>query len=270
LTNQWLLPPNQLSLYLSSQDYNTTYYYRVRADDDDYWGEGPWSNVESVTTADYYFDDFSDPNSGWPRVHKMVIKDTDSEYHLDYENGKYRIRVDPGGPDIWFHQPDALAPYRPNTDKYCVETKVRIFKGEDPYEPWDYFPYWANGGLVFGANESNTRLYALCMSVGAEGFGWFVVKNPEYQYPYKGCNYVQGSVGGQDAGAISAGWHTFQVAVDGDRATVYINGTRKGSWNMSGLSGTTRVGLIAGDYEITPVDFRFDNFKVVPNSDCGY
>ena len=253
-----------------------TWYYRVRAVDADCFGDGPWSNTESMSNVDFYFDDFSDNTSGWLIKNKTVIPDTNSGYHLHYENERYRIRVDPGGPQIWFHQPDALAPYEVQTDKYCVEVRVRLYKMQPPYDngDWDYFPYWSNGGLVFGANEANTNLYALCTSVGAEELfpnmmGWMIVNNPEYTFPKKGCNHQPGVVGGQDAGALKVNaWHWFQVSVNGDNATVYIDGTNKGTFNMNGLHNTTRVGLIGGDYEVAPTDYWFDDFKVIPNAAC--
>ena len=69
-----------------------TLYYRVRADDDDRWGQGPWSDPESVEVP--YFDDFSDSGSGWPKRATEVIPESDSHYRLRYENGQYRIMVD--------------------------------------------------------------------------------------------------------------------------------------------------------------------------------
>ena len=245
----------------------STYYYRVQGNNE--YGPGEWSNVKSVSLG--FFDDFSNPNSGWPIVAKKVIPETNTYYRLRYDNGQYRIMIDAGGPYIWFHQPDALAPYRPPTDKYCVETRVRLVKGADPYEAWggNAYPYWANGGLIFGINEANTNLYALCTSVGDNQMGWFVAHNPVYKYPLKGCNYLDNPGIGQDAGALNISqWHTFKVGVDGNSFTIYIDGQNKGTYHLSGLSSTTRVGLIGGDYEITPVDYRFDDFRVTPNAAC--
>ena len=245
----------------------STYYYRVQGNNE--YGPGEWSNVKSVSLG--FFDDFSNPNSGWPVVAKKVIPETNTYYRLRYDNGQYRIMIDAGGPYIWFHQPDALAPYRPPTDKYCVETRVRLVKGADPYGPWsgNAYPYWANGGLVFGANEANTNIYALCTSVGNNAMGWFVAHNPVYKYPLKGCNYLDNPGIGQDAGALDVSkWHRFQVSVDGNYITIHIDGVNKGTYHLSGLSGTTRVGLIGGDYEITPVDYRFDDFRVIPDAAC--
>lgn len=245
------------------------YYYRVRADSDTRWGIGPWSNVQIGYPI--YYDDFSNTNSGWPVVNVLVIPESKTRYRLRYETGGYyRISIDAGGPQIWFHQPNALAPYRPPTDKYCVETLVQIRKMQPPYNKsdWDYYPFWGNGGLVFGANEANTNIYALCLTVGArESLGWFIVNNPEYTYPYKGCNYLPGVKYGEDGLNIRQ-WHRFQASVDGDYVTVYINGINKGTYHMPGLRATTRVGLIGGDYEITPADYWFDWFRVIPNRAC--
>jgi hypothetical protein len=245
----------------------STYYYRVRASNE--YGSSEWSNVKSVSFG--FYDDFSNSGSGWPIVAKKVIPETNTYYRLRYDNGQYRIMIDAGGPNIWFHQPDALAPYRPPTDKYCVETRVRLVKGQDPYEAWgdNAYPYWANGGLIFGVNEANTNLYALCTSVGNNQMGWFVAHNPTYKYPLKGCNYLDNPGIGQDAGALDiTRWHRFQVSVDGNNFTIHIDGVDKGTYHLSGLSGTTRVGLVGGDYEITPVDYRFDDFRVIPDAAC--
>jgi len=268
ITGEWQIAGTSQSIQKGST--SGTFYYRVRADDNDCWGQGPWSASKSVEVQHVYFDDFSDPSSGWPSVAKEVIPETDSYYRLRYDGGQYRIMIDPGGPNIWFHQPDALAPYQPPSDKYCVEAHVRFRRGQSPYQDWDWYPYWSNGGLVFGVNDANTNLYAVCLSIGGgDSMGWFIVNNPTYEYPYKGCNYVDGVVGGEPAGALDiTQWHLFQASVNGDWVTIYIDGVRKGKWKMDGLSATTRVGVIGGDYEITPVDLRFDNFKVIPNTGC--
>jgi hypothetical protein len=231
-----------------------------------------WSDIQSVVIYidPGFFDDFSDSSSGWPIVRNLVIKETGSYYKTRYEEGQYRIMVDAGGPDIWFHQPDALAPYQVTTDKYCVEVKTFLAKNQPPYEGWDFYPWWANGGLVFGANEANTNIYAVCVAVGADSMGWFAVNNSEYEYPKLGCNAPGDEERPGEGGGLKYGeWHTFHVGVDGDTFEVWVDGVYKGKFGLSGLSATTRVGLIGGDYEMNPVDFRFDDFRVTPNQSCS-
>jgi hypothetical protein len=265
LTGEWAT--TQLSRSFEKAQ-GGTFYYRVRADGP--WGNGLWSNVQSIAIDAGFFDDFSDPSSGWPIVRNLVIEETKSYYKTRYEEGQYRIMIDPGGPDIWFHQPDALAPYQVTTDKYCVEVRSILAKNQAPYVGWDFYPWWANGGLVFGANDANTNIYALCVAVGADSMGWFAVNNPDYKYPKLGCNAPGDEERpGEGAGLAYGKWHTFHVGVDGDYIKVWVDGNYKGRFKMGGLSAMTRVGLIGGDYEMTPVDFRFDDFRVTPNRDCS-
>ncbi len=242
-----------------------TYYYRVRADDDDRWGEGPWSNVESVSIG--YFDDFSDSSSGWADDSGPLKDDTGetlAHWYRGYYNGDYRIYVEnvPGpGPWDWFKQPDALAPHSPSSDKYCVETYVKFQQG--------YF--WANMGVVFGADETNTKLYALCLSQDADEsrLGLFLVRQDDYDFPELGCARPEFKIDVSDrAGTSRYGWNRVQVGVDGDTVTVYVGGLYKGQWTMDGLSSMTRVGVVGGTTEIPPIDIRFSEFRVVSNVAC--
>jgi hypothetical protein len=56
--------------------------------------------------------------------------------------------------------------------------------------------------------------------------------------------------------------------VNGDNIKAYMNGHLVAEENLSGLSGKPRVGLFGGDYEYTPVDYRFKYFKVIENMAC--
>lgn len=236
--------------------YGYVLYYRVRADDG--WGEGPWSNVESVMLV--YYDDFSNPSSGWPDdIGKMYYDDDEfmwKYWRRGYVSGHYRFYIDPGGPGAWFYQPDALAPYQPPSNKYCVETSLKFERRA----------YWANMGLIFGANEANTDLYALCMSYASEQVSWFIVRSANYEFPKKACFGPKIAEGTQ--GTSVNGWNRLQVSVDGNQINVYVGGIHVAHKTMSGLSSTTRVGLAGGVYEVTPVDIRADYFKVIPNASC--
>jgi len=173
-----------------------------------------------------------------------------------YVSGHYRFYIDPGGPGAWFYQPDALAPYQPPSNKYCVETSLKFERRA----------YWANMGLIFGANEANTDLYALCMSYASEQVSWFIVRSANYEFPKKACFGPKIAEGTQ--GTSVNGWNRLQVSVDGNQIDVYVGGIHVAHKTMSGLSSTTRVGLAGGVYEVTPVDIRADYFKVIPNASC--
>jgi len=239
-------------------------YYRVRADDG--WGEGPWSNVESVSLE--YYDEFDDPNSGWPNRQGQIYKEAgvwDVWWHTDYKansgTGEYRIKIDLGpAPPVLFYQPDALAPYEPPTDKYCVETSVKFLP---PYG------WWANAGLVFGASGDNEDLYILCLDIRNEHHTWFVMRNKNYKFPKYGCADVSGQVVAKgDRGTTWGGWNRLQVSVDGNDIEVYVGGIHVAQRTMSDLHNTKKVGVIGGDYETSKNDIRFDYFRVIPNREC--
>lgn len=236
-----------------------TFYYRVRVDGTT-WGEGPWSNVESITVG--FYDDFDDDDSGWPDekiwIYYSKSEGEDKYIRREYKDGNYRIQVDQGGPDMWFRQPDALAPYELQSTKYCVVTEMKVAQ-----RGW-----WCAGGLIFGANDSNTKLYMFFMGYLGNGeYDWNVAINKNYEFPgpagtgsdikASGTNYIK-----------PTDWNKLQVSVNGDHIKAYMNGHLVAEENLSGLSGRERVGLFGGDYEYTPVDYRFKYFKVIENMAC--
>lgn len=242
-----------------------TYYYRVRGHNE--YGPGAWSDdIRSVTIFTVYYDSFDNSNSGWPNE-KGPIEDDQGEvhgyWHRRYHNGQYRIYIEQ--PTCWtcgwFYQPDAFAPYSPPTDKYCVETKVKFEEGA----------YWASMGLIFGANEANRKIYALCLSRGSDEdtLGGFLMRKDDYSFPMRGCSGPTAKIEIGSSGTSRYNWNRLQVGVDGDQVTVYMGGIYIDQWTMSGLSNMTRVGVIGGDYEILPVDIRYAYFRVIPNSDCS-
>ena len=128
-------------------------------------------------------------------------------------------------------------------------------------------------GLIFGANEQNTKLYSLCLSRGSselgDKLGWFLMMKDDYDFPQRGCSGPTFKIDGDDYDGTSRDdWNRLQVGVNGDNVKVWIGGKYKGQYNMPGLQAMTRVGLIGGVYEILTVDTRFDYFNVIPNADC--
>lgn len=242
-----------------------TYYYRVRGHNE--YGYGAWSSVVSVTVFTAYYDNFDDSSSGWPiRSVQMMDDDGDIAYwHTRYNSNDYQIYVgdvDGRGPADWFHQPVSLAPYRPSSDKYCVETEAMFVEGH----------YWANMGLVFGANEDGTQFYALCLGRDSDKqrLGWFVVRQDEQEVPGKGCSHPDLGIAGWDrTGTSRDGWNLLQVGVDGNKIKVYIDENYREEYTMEGLSGMTRVGVVGGNAEIPPTDIHFRYFKVLPGAVCN-
>jgi hypothetical protein len=236
-----------------------TFYYRVRADGA--WGEGPWSNVRSVAVG--FYDDFNDSDSGWPDDKGEMYTDSSGDtrhWRRGYKSGDYRIYIDQGGPLAWFYQPDALAPYEPPTNKYCVETSIKF----------NSHGWWANAGLIFGAEDDNDDIYAVCLSSGNKELGAFIMRNDDYEFPKRACF---GDKDKEQLGTASLdwdGWNKIQVSVDYDTVDVYINGgSVLQNHVMSGLHNREKVGVVGGVYEVTPIDIRFKDFTVIPNAGCS-
>lgn len=239
------------------------WHYRVRASGQ-YWGPEDWSNMESYG----FYDNFNYSNTGWPDDEGKMYYDDDEGKWKYWRRGyktssdEYRIWIDQGGAYSWFYQPDALAPYKPATNRYCVETKIRFERRG----------YWANMGLIFGADDDNKDIYAVCMSYAHDEVGWFVMRNDGYKFPKKACFGEKFKQGGSHTSVN--GWNRIRVSVNGNAVKVYLRADGESEWHrvfndtMSGLAGKRRVGVVGGDYEVTPIDVRVDSFKVIPDSGC--
>ncbi|MBN1978766.1 MAG: DUF11 domain-containing protein [Anaerolineae bacterium] len=263
------------SRFFSKGSSSDIYFYKVRADGD--WGQGQWSNVESIG----FYDEFDDASTGWPDDRGVMYVGGDGVVHYWWRkylpttgSGQYRILIDQGGPYAWFYQPFAPAPYVPSSNKYCIETEMKFEEGN----------MWANMGVVIGAHETDTQIYAFCMSRNNEdGLGWFLMRKDDYQFPTDEPKYRRGCSGptfkiegfapagqGVRTGTSRESWNRVRLGIDGDTVKVYIGNYYKGEATLAGLHNTTYIGLIGGDYELTPIDIRFDYFKVIQGSDCSY
>jgi hypothetical protein len=238
--------------------------------------KGPFFNFQPVTLRDWYptptptpqppvYEDFfDDPNSGWPNDSGPMYEDGGrllGFWYRDYVNGEYRIKVEEVCPYcIRFRMPDALAPYEPPTDQYCIETSLRFEVGS----------YWANMGVVFGANEANTKFYALCLSQDTtDQLGMYLVRVDNYEFPIHGCYHADFSIEGlTKIGTDRYGWNNIQLGVNGDQVSVRVGGYDKGTFTMSGLAAMTRVGLLGGPAELPPTDLRASYFRVIPDAAC--
>jgi len=238
-----------------------------------------------------YYDDFSDPASGWPVGASSICNSNTNEpityaerdyvtyWTRGYTNGEYQFFIPPANATaVWFCQPDALAPWIIDTDVYTVETLVRYVDGK--FTKWNLNPWWDNAGLVFGANEANTQLFMICLGTetytdAPRSIRWsihantpypykiFDVEDKPYKFPYRGCSEDSIRVARWFlVGINGSGYNHLMAAVNGDTVRIYINGVFGGQWTLPGLAATTRVGVIGGPYEFTPSDIRFDWFKV--------
>jgi uncharacterized repeat protein (TIGR01451 family) len=263
LATSYLLQEDDNNSFSSPQEYTVTllsttftdkpggrYYYRVRSVN--VWGVSEWSNIE-YTLVGYFFDDFSNPASGWQVAY-------DPLYTLRYLDNEYSIYVPldnrgGGNVDTWFDQPAVLAPVNPPSGSpYCVS--VDTYFASQP-------GWWEQHSLIFGASADKQVLYRLETNVNGD---WAVAKYRNYHMPYGGIHADN---------QIIIDWHEetgehvnkdngrnhLKVIVSGTTATFYINGHALDfATGLHDLPSLNYVGVIGGSYEVTPVDSRFDNF----------
>lgn len=250
-------------------------YYRVRADKDDRWGQGPWSAVKSVALRLNYYDTFSSSSSGWgTHTADCCLDGCDSgtnrehlnyKYNLYYSGGRYHVNIPQdcrsGGQngDTRHIYPLSFVPgiTRP-TSETCIELR-------GSFENWD--PWWSFWGLAFAASEDKSTVYSLEVNNLGD---WGIVKRTGYQYP--GPNhpfknetrtYIKQYIGAQQWPA-KAGYesNTLMAKVVGNTVTLYINGEQVYSFYDGAISSLKWIGIMGGDWEIAPTQIGYDYFYV--------
>jgi uncharacterized repeat protein (TIGR01451 family) len=268
-----------------------TLYYRVAGVNS--YGRGEWSNVVPVVTG--YSDDFSNPASGWyvgtaerwNNRGDLINPDwrLETVAYMSYVPGHYRINVPMdvrGGGDAvtWFVWPAQMAPLPvgsvPLPDSYCVEARAIFSNSTGPFTPW-----WAHWGIVFGANsgQSDSTLTEIYTFQVNSHYKLGILRYQNYTYPgdrqpLSGLPInVETSLynwpgtinhwSEQGYGNPANMYNTLKVWVHGDKVDVYINGARIVTADIPGMP-RAGVGVIAGDWEVTPVITDFDYFRYDP------
>jgi hypothetical protein len=243
-----------------------TYYYRVRANN--VYGFGQWSNVVSTRVETGFFDDFSDVSTGWP--HDVTYnRGTDPDgpvMKTKYTDGTYRIKIllDRLGlnnkrmgviPSPWVN---------PHSD-YDVQVDHYFTRALDQ----EVDPTWGKAGLIFGANSSFSTIYTVewHFPLGSNTPQCAVYRYSNFTLPTT-IVWLAGGTPLRDwssCSGLKSGYdktNQIRVEVRGAHATVYINSINLGTFSDPGLASMHRVGLQTGSYERTPVESRFDNFRV--------
>jgi hypothetical protein len=182
-----------------------------------------------------YFDDFSNPSSGWPVGENSSIR-------VEYDNGEYSYSTRQRG---IFTLPSPANAY----SSYRVETDIR----------WNG-TLGDSFGLGFGLDTQSYYIF----DVNTE-FQAFRVLRVEGQ---QGTPIIP--ITESDAIAAGNAVNHVEIEVNGNTQTFYINGTPVASANES-LNGALEVGLVVGSNTDNPeVNARFDNFCItVPQGSEG-
>lgn len=220
-----------------------------------------------------FFDDFSDSESGWPQRTYDRPDGTGDFMTVGYVDETYRMKVllNTDGKN---NQKTGFvkAPYENNYTDYDVSVDHYFARASDQ---GDNDPVGGAGGLIFAANDTYSSLYAFqwnfeggCavsrfdnVSLPVSGLGDFDVTPIRDWGSCSDYGLIGDAYGSDDTNHLL-------VEVRGNRARVYVvnNNTKKKVTEFTAdfLNTHHNVGLLTGAYDWTPVESRFDNFKVEP------
>ncbi len=239
-----------------------TYYYRVRGNNT--YGAGPWSNVQTiVVNIRGFYDDFSNTASGWPRaVYWRGTQPVDGPvFDVNYENGSYRAKI-MLNKDGWNNRRMGFvkAPYTNLYTKYDVEVNHRFAQAEDQVVP----PDLGKAGLIFGANSTYSVVYVIEWNYeGSCAVSRYKnVTFPTTIFSFDNVSYLRGWGAGCYLNIGYDKHNLIKVSVSGNQATVYINGKSIGTFTDGDITNYHNVGLMSGSWDRTPVESRFDDFRV--------
>ncbi|MBN2391415.1 MAG: hypothetical protein JXR84_11865 [Anaerolineae bacterium] len=260
-----------------------TYYYRVRGKNA--YGNGIWATLPAVQVSRVFFDDFSEPSSGWrtgdaERYNFWDVNHIGWEVvaNLNYVDGHYQIYVPlhrgtpPWGEvDTFWVWPAVEAPLPPDAyplpDRYCIEARAAFTE-----DRWA-----ARWGIVFGANADFNQLFVFNITdnhdraviyyqnylfPGNNSFRHCVYQNAcdtnkkNYLLPWYGDGYWDPAINSAPA------YNTIKVVVRGSSVDSYANGILMDTRGIA--FPRERIGLIGGSWEVTPVDLRVDYFRYDP------
>lgn len=214
------------------------YYYRVRANGP--WGAGPWSDFQAVLGD--FFDDFSDPGSGW------------EEYDLPdrfaaYLDDAYVIRAREATPQQVIlaisTAPDAAR------SSYCAAVDVRWNDGS---------PTDGLYGIVFGANDAFTQYYFLAVFPQTRQYRLFYFDSNRPQQ-----DRLEPLTAPQATPDIQPGTQSNRLEVRrvGQQIAVLINGEVQRTLQDDRRTGLTYTGLlVAANPASGAAEARFDNFAL--------
>lgn len=176
-------------------------------------------------------DDFSNPESGFPRQ-------TDADATTDYSHGEYMIEIVEPDLNVWAIAGPAVA-------DATVTVQARTANGSNN-----------NAFGVVCRYRDDKNFYFLVIS--ADGF-YAIGKLKEGMISYLTPGGFQQNENIQTGQAT----HTLAAACLGGTLTLSVNGFELASvTDPDYRDGQT--GLIAATFDGTPVEIRFDNFKISP------
>jgi hypothetical protein len=171
-----------------------------------------------------YHDDFSDPNSGWPREHSKYGKvEIDRDYDYEDPDGTYHMKID----HEWFTDIYAVAPNVRLPKNYVVQFAMR-------YDFWDWNADW---GAVVNTTGEPGGCYMLT-AVNASGSVMCKIRRRSAA----GKEFTLASGGAKKLLRSDDGWRTVRVFRQGDNLRFEVH--QGGEWIV--VKGTQDAELSGG------------------------
>ena len=178
-----------------------------------------------------FFDDFSDPNSGW-------AVGEDEDYRYEYFGGEYRAL---SKNDLYGYMFGAPTCAREN---YTVDVDARWVGA--PGESY---------GILFGIIGNYDQFYLFDVNTDYQDYRLLRFDGNDYHSIVPQSHSI----------SINSGTASNQLKItrNGYQITLEVNGSILGSWTDSNIAGETYTGIISTPYLGYPTsDARFDNFSV--------
>ena len=212
-----------------------TYYVKVDEydNDDEINSYSIRLNVSECATSFAYFDDFSNPSSGW----------FDNGDSMGYRSGEYQVRVDVE--NAWT---GVVNPYVGSMD-YTLGADMRLYSGGPvryglifDWQDWDHF-------YVFSVNPEAQNYSVL----RRDGSNWVTIMgNTSSSHINSGnsTNHLE----------VTVLQNLFEVRVNGHNLGTFNGGAYASRFNRE--DGDLWVGLYAKSGTGIPVTARYDNFSI--------
>ena len=184
----------------------------------------------TATPRPFYFDDFSDPGSGWPVADR-------SDVAVDYNSGNYRIQMKQDNLFVWI-SPQSLT---------CFDCIIEV-------DAWRSTGGNSSYGIVFGLDASEGKFYA------------FIIQPYLRQYSLRrrDGDRWEALVPWTDSPHINAdkARNRLRAVRDSSQIRLNINDRYLVSHRDSTYVGTRNVGVYGASGPESPIWLRYDDFTV--------
>jgi hypothetical protein len=258
LTNEWTIASGTSKAISLGSGSSGTFYYRVRADDSNCWGQGPWSAAKS--TIIYISYDFNSSCPSWAMRESTGDDGPPGSdwYSSTCDDGKLKISV----ADRWEHiivSPLVDSPDRPFEIKTSIYFKDRS---------------WSSGyALIFGIKEAAVEhYYRVNVVYLSDGHMMFQIKRCEGDHGSEGETITKGVAGANDAGYIQVPkeqlngqeWNEWRGRRSGSHIKVYANDNELIDIEDDNFTGVGYFGLMVSTWEFQPATIWVDYFEITP------